>query len=142
MRRDRYVWFSKLFNFYFFLYISFLCILEYLKIVYLLCTDVGLVHPTDFLRTRCRPQPKERPATTVEPTTVVGGPPARDAERVLRQVEWNLTTLTHIVPIVEIKDLSPSMKPHVVWVPWTLVQLFQHLVNVIVHYVRANRPCP
>jgi hypothetical protein len=47
----------------------------------------------------------------------VGGPQPGEAERVLRRVEWNLTTLTHVVPMAEIEDLPPSMQPHVVGVP-------------------------
>jgi hypothetical protein len=36
-------------------------------------------------------------------------PPAREAERVLRWVEWNLTTFTSTVPMVEIENLPLSM---------------------------------
>jgi hypothetical protein len=71
-----------------------------------------------------------------------GGPPAGEAERVLRRVERNLTALTRAVPMAEIEDLPPSMQPHVVGVPRTWVQLFRHLENVVVHYGRANRPRP
>lgn len=113
--------------------------------MYLLCTDVGPVRPTDFSRTRWRPRPETVPAATVGPTTVVavtGGPPAGEAERVLRWVERNLTALTRAVPMAEIEDLPPSMQPHVVGVPWTWVQLFWRLANAVVHYGRANRPRP
>jgi hypothetical protein len=95
----------------------FFCIPEYLTLTYLLCTYVGPVHPVDFSRTRRHPRP-------------------------LRRIERNLTTLTRTVPMVEIEDLPPSMQPHVVEVPWTWVHLFRHLANVVVHYVRANMPCP
>jgi hypothetical protein len=110
--------------------------------MYLLCTDVGPVHPTDFSRTRRHPRPEAGPAAAIGPTTTAGGPPAGEAERVLRWVEWNLTALTRTVPMAEIEDLPPSMQPHVVGVPWTWVQLFRHLENIVVHYGRANRPRP
>jgi hypothetical protein len=103
--------------------------------MYPLCADVGPVRPTDFVRTRRRPRPEAGPTTA-------GGPPAREADRVLRWVERNLTALTRTVPMAEIEDLPPSMQPHVVGVPRTWVQLFWHLENVVVHYGRANRPCP
>jgi hypothetical protein len=83
--------------FYFFLYISFLCVSEYLKTMYLLCIYVGPVCPTDFLRTRWRPRPEAGPAIADGP--VEGGPPTREAERVLRWVEKNLTVLTRTVPM-------------------------------------------
>jgi hypothetical protein len=103
--------------------------------MYLLCTDVGLVHPTNFSRTRRRSR-LEVPLATI----ATRGPLARDTERVLRRVEQNLTALTHAGPMTKIEDLSPSMQPHVVGVPQTWVQLFQHLENVVIHYSRANRP--
>jgi hypothetical protein len=99
--------------------------------MYLLCTDVGPVHPTDFSRTRRRPRPEAGPAGATRPATTAGGPPAGEAERVLRWVEWNLTALTRTVPMVEIEDLPPSMQPHVVGVPWTWVQLFWHLEKLL-----------
>jgi hypothetical protein len=76
-RRARYVCFSKLFNFYFFLYISFLCVPEYLTTMYMLCTDVGRVHPTYFSRTRWCPLPEAGPTVVVEPVATAGGPPAK-----------------------------------------------------------------
>jgi hypothetical protein len=97
--------------------------------VYFLCTYVG-------------PRLEGGPSAATEPTTIVGGPPTREAERVLRQVERNLTVLTSAVPMVEIEDLSPLMQPHIVGVPRTWVHLFRHLENVVVHYGRANRPRP
>jgi hypothetical protein len=56
---------------------------------------------------------------------VAGNLPAREAERVLRQVERNFTALTRTVPMVEIEDLPPSMQPHVVGAPRTWVRLFR-----------------
>jgi hypothetical protein len=88
-----------------------------------LCADVGPVRPTDYARNMCRPRPGATPATAGGPT-VVGDLPAREAERVLRRVEWNFTALTHTVPMAEIEDLPPSMQPHVVGAPQTWVLLF------------------
>jgi hypothetical protein len=64
----------------------------------------------------------------------VGGTQPGEAERVLRLVERNLTSLTRVVPMVEIEDLPPSMQPHVVGVPQTWVQLFWRLENIVIHY--------
>jgi hypothetical protein len=107
----------------FYIYRSFLFfgIPEYMKLTYLLCTDVGPVCPTDFLRTRWHPRLEVGPAGAVGLAEIVGGPPSEKAKRVLRRVQRNLIVLTHIVPMVEIEDLSPSMQPHVVGVPWTWV---------------------
>jgi hypothetical protein len=48
----------------------------------------------------------------------------------------------HTVLMVEIKDLPPSMQPHVVGAPRMCVRLFRHLANYVDHYNRANRPRP
>jgi hypothetical protein len=109
--------------------------------MYLLCANVGPVRPTEFTRTRWRPRPKAGPAA-VGGLEAAGGPPAEEAERVLKRVERNLTVLTRTTPMEEIKDLPPSMQTHVFGVPRTWVQLFRCLANVVVHYGRANRPCP
>jgi hypothetical protein len=114
-------------------------ILEYLKIKYVLCAYVGLVHPRNFTRNRRHPQPEERPTAAGRPIAA-GGPSTREAERVLRQVERNFTSLTRTVPMAEIKDLPPSMQPHVVGAPQMWVRLFQHLENVVDYYNRAHRP--
>jgi hypothetical protein len=82
----------------------------------MLFTYVGPVRPADFTRTRHCPRPYVGPTTTGRPT-VVGGPPVGDVDRVLQRVERNLTTLTCIVPMAEIKDLPLVMQPHVVGVP-------------------------
>ena len=63
-----------------------------------------------------------------------------EAERVLRRIERNFTSLTRTVPMAEIEDLPPSMQPHVVGEPWTWVQLFRRLENVVDQYNRAHRP--
>jgi hypothetical protein len=109
--------------------------------MYLLCTYVRLVRLADFLRTRWRPRKEVGLAVSTGPTTIVGGPPAGEAERVLRRVEKKIIALTRTFPVVEIEDLPLSMKPHVVVVTWTWVQLFWCLGNTVVHYGRANRPC-
>jgi hypothetical protein len=83
---------------------------------------VGPVRPIDFSKTRWCPQPEAVPATVFGPTVVaavVGGPSVKEAEIFLRQVERNLTALTHVVPMAEIEDLPRLMKPHVFGVPWT-----------------------
>jgi hypothetical protein len=110
--------------------------------MYLLCTYVGPMHPTDFLRTMQCPRPEAGPTATIGPVTATGGPQAGEAKRSLIWVDRNLTMLTRTVPMEEIEDLPPSMQLHVVGVPWTWVQLFQHLENVVVHYGRANRTHP
>jgi hypothetical protein len=110
--------------------------------VCLLCVDVGLVHPTDFVRTRRCPRPEARAAIAVGPAGVAEGPQPGEAERVLRWVEWNLIAITRVVPMEDIEDLPPSMQPHVVGVPRTWVQRFWHLEKFVVHCGRANRSLP
>jgi hypothetical protein len=107
--------------------------------MYLLCTDVGPLCPVDLARTQQCPRLEVEPTVANGPTTI-GGPPAGDSKRVLRQVERNLVVVTHTIPMDEIKDLPLSMQPHVVGVPWTWVHIFWHLANCIIHYSRANRP--
>jgi len=125
-----------IFNFF---YISFFICIRILTTMCLLCTDVGPIRPKDFSRTRWHPRPEAVPTIVGRPTGT-GGPPTKEAERVLRWVERNLTNLTREVPMVEIEDLPPSMQPHVVGVPQTWVQLFHCLENDVFHYSRANRP--
>jgi hypothetical protein len=91
-----------------------------LTFVYLLCADVGPVHPVDFTRTRQCPRPEAGPAAVGRPVAA-GGPPAGEAERVLRRVEHNLTVLTRTVPMAEIEELPSFMQPHAVGVPRTWV---------------------
>jgi hypothetical protein len=79
----------------------------------LLYTDVGLVRLTDLPRTKRRPLEQTKPRGVV----VVAGPSSIEAERVLRWVERNLTSLTRSMLIVVIEDIPPSMQPHVVGVP-------------------------
>jgi hypothetical protein len=99
---------------------------------------VGTVRPTDYAWNKRRPQP-EAAAATGGPT-VVGNLPVKEAERVLRRVERNFTTLTRTVPMAEIEDLPPSMQPHVVGAPRTWVQLFRRLAHAMDYYNRAHRP--
>jgi hypothetical protein len=102
----------------FLLYIIYFCMLEYLTNMYLLHADVGPVRPMDYARNRHHPRPGATPAAAGGPT-VAGDLPAGEVERVLRRVERNFTALTRTVPMEEIKDLPPSMQPHVVGVPRT-----------------------
>jgi hypothetical protein len=51
----------------------FFIIPEYLTLTCLLCTDVGLVHPTDFSRNRRRPRPEAKPAGATRLAAVAGG---------------------------------------------------------------------
>jgi hypothetical protein len=88
--------------------------------MYMLCTYVGPVCPAYFTRTRRRPRP-EAGTTTFGELGAGGGPPAREANKVLRRVERNLTVLTFTIPMAKIEDLPPSMHPHVVGVPRTWV---------------------
>jgi hypothetical protein len=67
----------------------------------LLCADVGPVRPTDYARNRCHPWPGDAPAAAGGPV-VAGELPAGEAERVLRRVERNFTSLTRTVPMAEI----------------------------------------
>jgi hypothetical protein len=101
--------------------------------------DVGPVRPADYARNRRRPQP-EAVAAAVGGAAVAGNLPVGEAERVLRQIEWNFTVLTRTVPVVEIEDLPPSMQTHVVGAPRTSVQLFRHLSQAVHDYNRAHRP--
>jgi hypothetical protein len=134
--------FQRYLIFMLFIYISiYIYISEYLIHMFLLCADVGPMHPVDFSRTRQCPQ-LEATLATVDGPTATREPPASEAERVLRRVEQNLTSLTRKVPMAEIEDLPPSMQPHVVEVPRTWVYLFWCLENITVHYNEANRPRP
>jgi hypothetical protein len=60
----------------------------------------------------------------------VGG----DAERVLQNVQGNLSRLTHMIPMVQVEDLPEVMQRQVVGVPRAWVRLFRHLANVVVCY--------
>jgi hypothetical protein len=93
---------------------------EYLIGIHLLYADVGPVRPVDYARNRRHPRP-EAAATATGGEAVAGNLPAREAERVLRQVERNFTALTRRTLMVEIEDLPPSMQPHVVGAPRTWV---------------------
>jgi hypothetical protein len=81
----------------FFIYIIFF-IPEYLTDMCLLCADVGPVRPTDYARNRRRPRPGAAPAAAGGPAAA-GELPAGEAERVLRRVERNFTSLTRTVPM-------------------------------------------
>jgi hypothetical protein len=82
--------------------------------------DVGPMRPDDFARNRRRPRP-EATAPAARGVAAAGNPPAGEAERALRRIEWNFTELTRTVPMIEIEDLSPSMQTHMVGLPRTWV---------------------
>ena len=113
--------------------------LEYLTDKRLLHADVGPVRSADYARKKCRPWP-EVAAAVAGGAAVAGNLLAGEVERVLRRVEWNFTALTHTVPMAEIKDLLPSMQPHVVGAPWMWVRLLRCLAHAVDHYNRAHRP--
>jgi hypothetical protein len=83
------------------------------------------MHPTDFVRTTRHPHPEVGADGATRLVGEVGGPHSGEAKRVFMWVERNLTSLTRVVPMAEIKDMPPSMQPHIVGVPRTWVQLFQ-----------------
>jgi hypothetical protein len=122
----------------FLLYISFFLVIpEYLTDMCLLCADVGSMQPTKYARNKHHSHPGAAPAAARGPV-VARDLPVKEAERVLRRVEWNFTMLTGMVPMAKIEDLPPSMKPHVVGAPQTLVWLFWHLANAVDQYNRAH----
>ena len=105
----------------------------------LLHVDVGPVRPTDYARNRRHPR-LEAAAAAVRGAAIAGNLPAKEAERVLRRVEYNFTALTCTVPMAEIEDLSPSMQPHVVGAPRMWVRLFRRLAHAVDYYNRTHRP--
>jgi len=106
---------------------------------HLLYADVGPVWPTDYAWNMCRPWP-ESTAAAAGGEVVAENLPAREVERILRQVEQNFTALTCTVPMEEIEDLPPSMQPHVMGAPWTWVRLFRYLAHAVDYYNRAHMP--
>ena len=84
----------------------------------LLCAYVGLMRPTYYAINKRCPRPGAAPAAVGGPKAA-GELPVGEAERVLRQVDRNFTSLTRTIPMVEIEDLPPSMQPHVVGAPRT-----------------------
>jgi hypothetical protein len=67
----------------------------------------------------------------------VGG----EAERVLQNMQGNLSRLTHRIPMVQVEDLPEAMQRQVVGVPRAWVRLFRHLTNVVVCY-HDTHPAP
>jgi hypothetical protein len=102
--------------------------------MYPLCADVGPVHPTDFMRTRRHPRPEAGPAA-------VGGPPAREADRVLRWVERNLTAHSHSP---NGRDRGPATidATSCSWGATDLGPSLPVFGKHFFHYGRANRPHP
>jgi hypothetical protein len=68
---------------------------------------------------------------------VVGG----EDERVLQNVQGNLSHLTHRILKVQVEDLLEAMRRQLVGVPRAWVRLFQHLANAIVCY-HDTHPMP
>jgi hypothetical protein len=64
-----------------------------------------------------------------------------EAERVLQNVQGNLSCLTHRILMVQVGDLSEAMQRQVVGVPRAWVRLFRYLTNVIVCY-HDTHPTP
>jgi hypothetical protein len=67
----------------------------------------------------------------------VGG----EAERVLQNVQGNLSRLTQRIPMVQVEDLPEAMQRQVVGVPRAWVRLFRHLTNAMVFY-HETHPVP
>jgi hypothetical protein len=67
----------------------------------------------------------------------VGG----EAERVLQNVQGNLSHLTQRIPMVQVEDLPEAMQRQVVGVPRAWVRLFRHLANTMVCYHNTH-PAP
>jgi hypothetical protein len=57
-----------------------------------------------------------------------------EADRVLQNVQGNLSHLTQRIPMVQVEDLPEAMQRQVVGVPRAWVRLFRHLTNVVVCY--------
>ena len=88
---------------------------------------VGPQWPEGFLRHRQRHRGDE----------AVGG----EAERVLQNVQGNLSHLTQRIPMVQVEDLLEAMQRHVVGVPREWVRLFWCLTNTMVFY-HETHPAP
>jgi hypothetical protein len=67
----------------------------------------------------------------------VGG----EAERVLQNVQGNLSRLTQRIPMVQVEDLPEAMQRQVVGVPRAWVRLFRRLANAVVFY-HDTHPVP
>jgi hypothetical protein len=76
---------------------------------------VGPRWPEGFLRHRWRNRGDE----------AVGG----EAERVLQNVQGNLSRLTQRIPMVQVEDLPEAMQRQVVGVPRAWVRLFWRLAK-------------
>ena len=57
-----------------------------------------------------------------------------EAERVLQNMQGNLSHLTHRILMVQVEDLSKTMQQQVVGVPRAWVRLFRRLTNIVVCY--------
>jgi hypothetical protein len=61
---------------------------------------------------------------------VVGG----EEERILQNMQGNLSRLTHRILMVQVEDILEAMQWQVVGVPRAWVRLFEHLSNIIFFY--------
>ena len=57
-----------------------------------------------------------------------------DAERILKNVQGNLSRLNHRILMVQVEDLPDTMQRHVVGVPRPWVRLLKCLENTVVCY--------
>jgi hypothetical protein len=64
-----------------------------------------------------------------------------EVERILQNVQGNLSHLTHRILMVQVEDLPEAMQRQVVGVPRAWVQLFRRLTNIIVCY-HDTHPMP
>jgi hypothetical protein len=99
---------GKFASLFFFFLIYHFFIPYYLTDMCLLCVDVGPVRLADYAKNKRLPQSRAAP-TAVGGPIAVGELPVGEAERVLRQVQRNFTSLTRTIPMEEIEDLPPSM---------------------------------
>jgi hypothetical protein len=64
-----------------------------------------------------------------------------ESERVLQNVQGNLSHLTQRIPMVQVEDLPEVMQRQVVGVPRAWVRLFWRLANAVVFY-HDTHPVP
>jgi hypothetical protein len=64
-----------------------------------------------------------------------------EAERVLQNVQGNLSHLTQRIPMVQVEDLPEAMQRQVVGVPRAWIRLFRCLTNTMVFY-HDTHPAP
>jgi hypothetical protein len=65
----------------------------------------------------------------------------KEKQRVLQNVQGNLSRLTHRILMVQVEDLSEAMQWHVVGMHRACMRLFPHLSNVVFFY-HDTHPAP